>query len=89
MLTLQEKIFCLEEILTYPVENYSESFKIDIMFYFDEFDISNPKFSFLSKIKSKEEIILWVDKLTSRIVLKFDDANEQMNDFIFDYIELG
>lgn len=89
MLTLKEKISCLEEILTKPIENYSDSFKTDILFYFDEFNIANPMLSFLNKITTREEIVIWLDKLTSRIVLKYDDDYEQINDFIYDYIELG
>ncbi|WP_367772701.1 hypothetical protein AB3G33_03720 [Flavobacterium sp. WC2421] len=59
------------------------------MFYFDEFNIANPMLSFLNKITTREEIVIWLDKLTSRIVLKYDDDYEQINDFIYDYIELG
>jgi len=39
-----------------------------------------------SKLESFVEIEDWVDRLTSRIVLKFDEDTEQLNDFITDYL---
>jgi len=36
-----------------------------------------------------EEIENWITKLTSRIVLKFDEESERINDFIADYVALG
>ena len=45
--------------------------------------------SFLNNFKTYIEIEDWVDKLTSRIVLKFEEENEQLQDFIYDYIKNG
>ena len=89
MPTLTEKISQLEQFLNQPEENYADSFKTDIMDYFDTFEIDNKELSFLSAMDTFEEIENWVTKLTSRIVLKFDEESESINDFIVDYITLG
>ena len=89
MPTLTEKISHLEKILNQPEENYADSFKADIIEYFDSFEIENIDLSFLSSINTFEEIENWITKLTSRIVLKFDEKSESINDFIADYIALG
>ena len=34
-------------------------------------------------LDSKEEIHNWVDKLTSKIVVKYNEEEEQLSDFIF------
>ena len=36
-----------------------------------------------SIFKSKEDIYKWIDKLTSKIVMKFNEDEEQISDFIF------
>ncbi|MGB6268069.1 MAG: hypothetical protein WBF67_03585 [Olleya sp.] len=88
-MTLEEKIINLNEQLKNTGENYAESFKTDVYFLIGEFDLSNPILSFLNSLESEEEITNWINKLTSRIVLKFDEETETINDFIYDYIELG
>ena len=89
MLSLKEKTSYLKEELETIESNYAESFKSDIQFLLVDFNLSNPNFKFLNDLKSKAEITDWVNKLTSRIVLKFDEDCESLNDFIYDYIELG
>lgn len=86
---LEGKIMILEEYLNKPIENHADSFRTDILFFIDEFNISNSALNFLNKLETKKEIENWVDKLTSRIVLKFEKENEQIGDYIFDYMELG
>ena len=44
---------------------------------------------FLNNLISLNEINNWIENLVSRIVLKFDEESEQINDFIYDYIENG
>ena len=88
MLTFQVKISHLESYLNKEEENYADSFKTDILFYFNEFDETNPDLKFLEKLDSIEQIENWVDKLTSRIVMKFDEDGEQINDFIHEYLLL-
>ncbi|MFV8368087.1 hypothetical protein [Flavobacterium sp. LB2R40] len=64
--------------------------KADItMFFTDDFSEENSQLLFLDNLNSKQEIENWVDKLTSRFVIKFDSEFENENDFIYDYLENG
>lgn len=84
MLKYEDKIEILKKYLLDIKDNYSDSFKTDILFYFNEFEnIQNIDFKFLNKLKSKEDIYSWVDNLTSKIVMKFNEDEEQLSDFIF------
>ena len=89
MLTIIDKIEYLEEQLDTASNNYADSFKTDILFFIGDFNKQNKLLSFLNQLYSKVEITKWIDKLTSRIVMKFDEESESINDFIFDYIEFG
>ncbi len=84
MLNLSEKIQHLENCLSNSNGSYTDSFKFDILLLIKE---SNLKF--IDNLNTKEDIESWIKKLTSRIVLKFDEENEQLSDFISDYIEFG
>lgn len=86
MLSLTDKIAYLENYLNSIQDNYADSFKTDILFFFDEFNDRNQQLGFLNKLESFVEIENWVDRLTSRIVLKFDEDTEQLNDFMTDYL---
>jgi hypothetical protein len=70
-------------------ENYADSFKTDIYLFFNDFNTSNPLFKFLESLNSFDDIESWINKLCSRIVLKFDSEAEQINDLIYDYLENG
>ena len=84
MLNFEEKIEILKEYLSEIKDNYADSFKTDIMLYFNDFkDVNSEDFKFLSELKSKEDIYKWIDKLTSKIVMKFNEDEEQISDFIF------
>jgi hypothetical protein len=89
MLSLKQKIEYLEHYLSQANENYADSFKEDIVMFIDNFTVQNELLSFLNNIDSFEKIKNWVDKLCSRIVLKFDPEEEEINDFIYDYIQFG
>lgn len=89
MLSLEEKITYFQSVLHNSEENYAESFKSDIVVFIDEFNVKNKRLQFLKNLRSCEEIDNWIVKLTSRIVLKFDPESEQINDFIYDFIENG
>lgn len=89
MLSFNRKILYLENYLSQPNENYADSFKEDILMFIDDFTNQNQLLSFLNNINSLEEIENWVDKLCSRIVLKFDSEGEEINDFIYDYMQFG
>ena len=89
MLSIVDKINFLENYLFLINDNYADSFKTDISIFLGDFETKNSNLNFLEKLSSKEEIIFWVNNLTSRIVLKFNEESEQLSDFIQDYIELG
>lgn len=85
MLNLEEKIEFLKAYLLDIKDIYADSFKTDILFYLDEFENIEENinsFKFLNKLNSKEEIQNYIDKLTSKIVMKFNEDEEQLSDFI-------
>lgn len=89
-MTFFEKIKYLETYLYLSEDNYADSFKQDIIIYFeDDFIEENKSLGFLKNLKTKKEIINFVNKLTSRFVMKFDSDFETENDFIYDYIING
>ena len=89
-MTLSNKIEILKRQLNQTESNYADSFKADIIMYFNEdFSEDNEKLSFLNKLYSKEEIENFINKLTSRFVMKFDAEVESENDFIHDYLTNG
>jgi hypothetical protein len=89
-MTFFEKIQYLETYLNLSEDNYADSFKQDIIIYFEEaFIEENKSLGFLKDLKTKEEIVNFVNKLTSRFVMKFDSDFETENDFIYDYITNG
>lgn len=89
-MTTSEKIEYLEQFLNQPEEHYADSFKADIiMFFDDDFSKDNSQLLFLGNLNSKRDIENWIDKLTSRFVMKFDSEFETENDFIYDYLENG
>jgi hypothetical protein len=87
MLTYEEKISHFENSLHKLDGNYSDNIKQDIIVYFNEFNPENKRLYLLKKINSFDEIDIWIERLTSRIILKFDSESEQINDFIYDFIE--
>jgi hypothetical protein len=89
MLTKAEKIATLETCLSDVGESYADSFKADIAIVLGEFNPSNPNLDFLEGLTSEEQIIEWVNRLTSRIVMKFDEESEQLSDFIHEYVGSG
>lgn len=89
MLSLNDKIYFLENFLSQPIKNYADSFKENISIFIDDFNIENKLLDFLHNLESTEEIKNWVDVLCSRIVLKFDPEDEQINHFIYDYIKFS
>ena len=57
------------------------------MFFDDDFSEENSQLQFLDNLSSKQEIENWIEKLTSRFVIKFNSGFETENDFIYDYLE--
>lgn len=86
-MTLYNKIKYLQELLNKPIQNYSDTFKSDLILYFnDDFTTYNSQFDFLKKIISKSEIESWLNNLLSQFVLKFNPEEETENDFINHFI---
>jgi hypothetical protein len=84
---LKQKIQHLENYLYQEEQNYADSFKTDIAFYFDEdFSEENQKLSFLNNLNTLQEIETFIDNLTSKFVMKFAPEEETENDFIDNYI---
>lgn len=84
MLEQHHKIKILKDYLLDINDNYADSFKTDILFYFNEFEnIQNFDFKFLNELNSEEDIHSWVNNLTSKIVMKFNEDEEQLSEFIF------
>jgi hypothetical protein len=89
-MTLSEKIDYLEQLLNQEEQNYADSFKSDIIIFFeDNFSQENSELLFLENLNAKRDIENWIDKLTSRFLMKFDSEFETENDFIYDYLENG
>ncbi|HBI00103.1 MAG TPA: hypothetical protein PLL09_08115 [Flavobacterium sp.] len=86
-MTLLQKIQHLESYLHQSNESYSDTFKADILLYFNEdFTEENPQFEFLKELQSKEAIEQKVDFLLSQFVIKFDSEQETEDDFIHYYL---
>ena len=86
MITLDEKISHLETCLSEGGMSYADSFKTDIAIFLGDFDTGNAKLHFLERLNTEEQISEWVNKLTSRIVLKYEEESEQLSEFIYDYM---
>ena len=87
-MTLLKKIEYIKQLLSQTEENYADTFKADItMFFDDDFSEENSQLQFLDNLSSKQEIENWIEKLTSRFVIKFNSGFETENDFIYDYLE--
>ena len=87
MVTIEQKISTLQNILVETSNNYADSFKGDICLFFNEFASKNPMLIFLEKIEDESSIRNWVDKLTSRIVMREDD--DLTSELIADYFYNG
>ena len=86
-MTRAKKTKILENYLSKSPTNFRDTFKTDIYLFFNEdFTTENPSLNFLDAFESKEDILSWVDKVTSQIVLKFDENEEELGDFIWDHI---
>lgn len=83
MLSFSNKISILENYLLQLNDNYADSFKTDIALFLGAFETQNSNLNFLNNLSSEIEIENWVNNLTSKIVLKFNEDEEQLSDFIF------
>lgn len=83
MLTLTDKIEVLKKCLLAKDESYADSFKTDILIFLDDFKEDDQNLLFLHHLRSQEEIYDWVQRLTSKIIMKYDEKDDQLFDFIF------
>ena len=77
-----KKIEIFTSLLDQEEVSYADSFNANINIC----GINN-NYDFLKKLNSKEEIIFWIEKLKSRIVMKGDEVI--LEDVIDDYILCG
>jgi hypothetical protein len=82
MLNIKEKIEIFTSFLNQEEVSYADSFNDEIDMHSSDYD-----YDFLKKLNSKKEILNWVNKLKSRIVMKEDQAGT--TDIIDDYILFG
>ena len=86
-MTRLQKILNLKHLLHQSNNSYSDTFKADILIYFNEdFTEENPQFHFLQNLNSKEAIDKKIEFLLSQFTLKFDSEQETENDFIHHYL---
>lgn len=86
-MTYTEKIEVLKDYLAQPSQNYRDTYKTDIYLFFNEdFTNKNSLLNFLNDLSTHSEIIDWVDLVTSQIVLKFDEDDQEMGNFIGEFI---
>jgi hypothetical protein len=88
LMETKEKINILEEYLG-EVETYADSFKGEIWGMIGDFEMGNPILKFLESLPDEEAIYQFVDRLTQRIVMKYDPEVESLGDFFWDYVENG
>ena len=83
----KDKIKLLDKILDKNDGCYADSFKTDLLFRLGELENKNPLLNFLENFKTKSEIENWVNKITSRIVMREDD--DTVENIFDDYLENG
>ena len=83
----KDKLKMLDEILDENDGCYADSFKTDLLFRLGDLEIENENLNFLNHLKTKNEIENWVNKITSRIVMREDDDTAE--NIIEDYSENG
>lgn len=82
MLTFDEKIGALKNCLEDIGSSYPDSFKTDMLFYFNDFDPADPKLNFLQELEFESEITGWINRITSLMVMKFEEEEETVGDFL-------
>ncbi|MCL6261590.1 hypothetical protein M3O96_20995 [Aquiflexum sp. TKW24L] len=88
MLSFDEKIHLLQKYLLIE-ETYADSYKGEILCIIGDFEKANPILAFLEKLPDEESINQFIDRFTSRIVMKYDPELESLGDFFRDYVEIG
>jgi len=87
-MALTKKIEVLENYLAQPSQICRVMFKTDIYLFFNkEFTPKNSSLNFLNILDTQTKIEKWVDHVTSRVVLKFDEGEELLGLFIDAFVE--
>ena len=82
MLTIDEKIRALKNCLEDIGSSYADSFKTDMLIYFQDFDPVDPRLNFLHELEFESEIMGWVNRMTSLMVMKLEEKEETVGDFL-------
>lgn len=88
MLSFEDKIDLLYKYLLIE-ETYADSFKGELWCIIGDFEMGNPILKFLEMLPNEEAIFQFIDRFTSRIVMKYDPESESLGDFFWDYVENG
>ncbi len=82
MLNQKQKIEYLELYLSHKNDNYGDTVKEDIYFYY--FDLGNFNFNFLRKLETKNEIETKIEFLVSKVIL--NEHQDSFNSIIEEYM---
>ncbi len=82
MLNQKEKIEYLKLYLSHKKNNYGDTVKDDIYFYF--FDLKNFNFNFLSNLETKKDIETKIEFLVSKVIL--NEHQDGFNNIINEYM---
>lgn len=81
MTTFTEKINQLKSCLEHVDHSYADSFKAEMLLYFGDFNPTDPKLFFLHDLDFEEEIVGWVNQITSLIASKLEEEEEMFGEF--------
>lgn len=81
MTTFTEKIARLKSCLETVDHSYADSFKAEMLLYFGDFNLTDPKLYFLHDLDFEEEIEGWVNRITSLIASKLEEEEEMFGEF--------
>ncbi len=87
MLGKIDKIKILDKILDEDDGCYADSFKTGLLFRLGNLESDNDNLNFLDNLNTKNDIENWVNKITSRIVMREDE--DMVENIIDDYLENG
>ena len=82
MLNQKQKIDYLKLYLSLKNDNYGDTVKEDIYFYY--FDLENFNFNFLKKLETKKEIETKIEFIVSKFILNKhqDNLNNILNEYL-------
>lgn len=87
MLNTVERLDTIREILKNPSDSYADSFFDDILRIIENLELNILNMPILVELKTESECRLWIQELTSRIVLH--EHEDGVDNIIFDYLFCG